>query len=156
MIVWGGSEGITGVPGTGGRYDPATDSWTPTTTTGAPLARENHTAVCVTGTCVSLEDDQGDDDQGGDDQGDDDGDGVADAAFDSLRLSLIDPQTVRLAWQVPQASAGLQIDGYRVWKRDQHGCPWQLVAVVTGTQVTLPVPQENTIYSVTAISGPAP
>ena len=112
--------------------------------------------VCVTGTCVSLEDDQGDDDQGGDDQGDDDGDGVADAAFDSLRLSLIDPQTVRLAWQVPQASAGLQIDGYRVWKRDQRGCPRQLVAVVTGTQVTLPVPQENTIYSVTAISGPAP
>src|SRR5438874_9470169 len=30
---------------TGGRYNPGTDSWTATSTTSAPAARENHTAV---------------------------------------------------------------------------------------------------------------
>jgi hypothetical protein len=30
---------------TGGRYNPGTDSWTPTSTTDAPLSREDHTAV---------------------------------------------------------------------------------------------------------------
>ena len=30
---------------TGGRYDPATDSWTATSTTSAPAARYYHTAV---------------------------------------------------------------------------------------------------------------
>ena len=30
---------------TGGLYDPATDTWTPTSTVGAPPAREGHTAV---------------------------------------------------------------------------------------------------------------
>jgi N-acetylneuraminic acid mutarotase len=47
MIVWGGYG-----PGgrfewldTGGRYDPGTDSWTATSTTNAPTARQAHTAV---------------------------------------------------------------------------------------------------------------
>jgi hypothetical protein len=46
MIVWGGS-GWT-IPtyfNTGGRYDPATDTWTPTSTMNAPSARFSHTAV---------------------------------------------------------------------------------------------------------------
>src|SRR4029453_15321916 len=30
---------------TGGRYDPVTDTWTPTSTTGAPFGRTDHTAV---------------------------------------------------------------------------------------------------------------
>src|SRR5437667_8720277 len=30
---------------TGGRYNPGTDSWTATSTTGAPAGREVHTAV---------------------------------------------------------------------------------------------------------------
>src|SRR5499426_1348680 len=43
MIVWGG-EGYIG--STGGRYDPATDEWTPTSTgTNVPSARAYHTAV---------------------------------------------------------------------------------------------------------------
>jgi len=44
MIVWGGYNGSTYL-NTGGRYDPGTDSWTATTTTGAPAARNLHAAV---------------------------------------------------------------------------------------------------------------
>jgi hypothetical protein len=48
MIIWGGLRGSPNsglVLNTGGRYDPVTDSWTPTTTTAAPSARADHTAV---------------------------------------------------------------------------------------------------------------
>jgi hypothetical protein len=46
MIVWGGRA----YPGpidlnTGGRYNPTTNSWTATSITNAPTAREQHTAV---------------------------------------------------------------------------------------------------------------
>jgi N-acetylneuraminic acid mutarotase len=46
MIIWGGSpdDGNT-TWNTGGRYNPSTDSWTATSTTNAPSARESHTAV---------------------------------------------------------------------------------------------------------------
>src|SRR5207249_4283540 len=44
MIVWGG-QNLNGRLATGGRYDPGTDSWTATSTTNAPEARESHTAV---------------------------------------------------------------------------------------------------------------
>jgi N-acetylneuraminic acid mutarotase len=47
MIVWGGSG--NGSPpfffNTGGRYNPATDSWLATSTANAPTARSGHTAV---------------------------------------------------------------------------------------------------------------
>ena len=52
MILWGGNEDYT--PNvfelllrvnTGGRYNPNTDTWTPTSTTGAPTARDLHSAV---------------------------------------------------------------------------------------------------------------
>ncbi|PYT07019.1 MAG: hypothetical protein DMF49_09475 [Acidobacteria bacterium] len=43
MIVWGGGSGSTS--NTGGRYDPATDSWRTTSTVGAPSPRSFHTAV---------------------------------------------------------------------------------------------------------------
>jgi hypothetical protein len=42
MVVWGGSGSWLN---TGGRYDPAADTWTPTSTTGAPSGRYDHTAV---------------------------------------------------------------------------------------------------------------
>jgi hypothetical protein len=48
MIVWGGrvfDGSSTHVSNTGGRYNPGTNSWTTTSTTGAPTARERHTAV---------------------------------------------------------------------------------------------------------------
>jgi N-acetylneuraminic acid mutarotase len=47
MIVWGGDVGASPVTflNTGGRYNPSTDSWTATSTTGAPSARAFHTAV---------------------------------------------------------------------------------------------------------------
>ena len=46
MIVWGGYSGAPGgYLNTGGRYHPSTDSWTATSTTNAPTARDNHTAV---------------------------------------------------------------------------------------------------------------
>jgi N-acetylneuraminic acid mutarotase len=47
MIVWGGTNGgnVNPLLNTGGRYDPPTDSWTATSTTNAPEARANHTAV---------------------------------------------------------------------------------------------------------------
>jgi N-acetylneuraminic acid mutarotase len=48
MIVWGGSY-FNGSNrfylNTGGRYDPGMDSWTATSSTGAPSGRELHTAV---------------------------------------------------------------------------------------------------------------
>ncbi|HJQ70774.1 MAG TPA: PxKF domain-containing protein [Blastocatellia bacterium] len=50
MIVWGGLTFsdpfvVGGVLNTGGRYDPTTDSWTPTSLTNAPSARFANTAV---------------------------------------------------------------------------------------------------------------
>jgi N-acetylneuraminic acid mutarotase len=48
MIIWGGSfvdNGGGHYLNTGGRYDPATDSWTSTSTTNAPTARSVHSAV---------------------------------------------------------------------------------------------------------------
>ena len=47
MIVWGGCDtfGCGNALATGGRYDPASDTWTPTSTAGAPTARWLHTAV---------------------------------------------------------------------------------------------------------------
>jgi hypothetical protein len=44
MIVWGG-DGGGGPFNTGGRYNPATNDWRATSTTNAPPARRNHTAV---------------------------------------------------------------------------------------------------------------
>jgi N-acetylneuraminic acid mutarotase len=46
MIVWGGQEQESPFPvNTGGKYNPGTDSWTPTNTTNAPDGRYGHTAV---------------------------------------------------------------------------------------------------------------
>ncbi len=47
MIVWGGNPDVTSTEHltTGGRYNPATDTWTPVSTAGAPTARIWHTAV---------------------------------------------------------------------------------------------------------------
>ncbi len=45
MIVWGGSNIVGNEFNTGGRYNPATDTWTPTSVTGAPSPRDYHTAV---------------------------------------------------------------------------------------------------------------
>ena len=39
------SQAEGGGVNTGGRYDPSTDSWTATSTTDAPDARDRHTAV---------------------------------------------------------------------------------------------------------------
>ena len=44
MIVWGGM-GFFGDLNSGGQYDPATDTWTATSTTNAPDPRFYHTAV---------------------------------------------------------------------------------------------------------------
>jgi N-acetylneuraminic acid mutarotase len=46
MVIWGGRESSLLPTNTGGRYDPATDTWTPTSLNGAlPSARRSHTAV---------------------------------------------------------------------------------------------------------------
>jgi N-acetylneuraminic acid mutarotase len=46
MIVWGGAAShLSSFFNTGGRYDPESDSWTPTTTNNAPDARRNQAAV---------------------------------------------------------------------------------------------------------------
>jgi len=41
MVVWGGGSYLN----TGGRYDPATDAWTATSTVEAPSGRSYHTAI---------------------------------------------------------------------------------------------------------------
>jgi N-acetylneuraminic acid mutarotase len=48
MIVWGGFSCLAcpnSQLNTGARYNPVTDTWTPTATAGAPLGRSYHTAV---------------------------------------------------------------------------------------------------------------
>lgn len=46
MIVWGGSGSVSGnAIDTGGVYDPANDTWSALSTTGAPLARRGHAAL---------------------------------------------------------------------------------------------------------------
>jgi N-acetylneuraminic acid mutarotase len=46
MVVWGGGSVLLGgYLDTGGRYNPITDSWAPTTRANVPLARLYHTAV---------------------------------------------------------------------------------------------------------------
>jgi uncharacterized repeat protein (TIGR01451 family) len=46
MIVWGGYSSVqAGYLNGGGRYDPASDSWSATTTIGAPTIRSAHAAV---------------------------------------------------------------------------------------------------------------
>src|SRR5437867_11501745 len=49
MIVWGGFDSTGQVPlNTGGRYDPAHDSWSPTSVgANVPSARAWHTAVAT-------------------------------------------------------------------------------------------------------------
>jgi N-acetylneuraminic acid mutarotase len=44
MIVWGGYYGTT-MTITGGRYDPASDTWQETSLTNVPEARQQHSAV---------------------------------------------------------------------------------------------------------------
>jgi N-acetylneuraminic acid mutarotase len=44
MIVWGGWNGSSDF-NTGGRYNPATDSWVSTSITNVPVARHGHAAV---------------------------------------------------------------------------------------------------------------
>lgn len=44
MLVWGGHDGNSEL-NTGGRYDPATDTWKPISRRGAPASRRFHTAV---------------------------------------------------------------------------------------------------------------
>jgi N-acetylneuraminic acid mutarotase len=46
MVVWGGlaADGMTFL-NTGGRYNPGTDTWSPTSSSGAPAGRIYHTAV---------------------------------------------------------------------------------------------------------------
>jgi N-acetylneuraminic acid mutarotase len=52
VIVWGGFDGFANsYPVDGGRYDPASNSWTPTSTGRSPSARRDHTAVW-TGTAM--------------------------------------------------------------------------------------------------------
>lgn len=45
VIVWGGMTSLGGRTNTGSRYNPATDTWTSTSTIGAPDGRVGHTAV---------------------------------------------------------------------------------------------------------------
>ena len=51
MIVWGGNN-TSGDLNTGGKYNVITDSWTATSTTNAPVAREDHTAVWAGGEMI--------------------------------------------------------------------------------------------------------
>ena len=44
MIVWGGAD-FSDVVDSGGKYNPATNTWLPTSTTNAPSPRQLHTAV---------------------------------------------------------------------------------------------------------------
>ena len=45
MVIWSGYTGAETNTNTGGVYDPATDTWTATSTVGAPAAATSRTAV---------------------------------------------------------------------------------------------------------------
>ncbi len=45
MIIWGGDDNAGTLFNTGGQYDPVGNSWTATSTTSAPTARNGHSAV---------------------------------------------------------------------------------------------------------------
>ena len=45
MVVWGGLDSSLNDYNTGGRYNPVSDSWLPTSLNNAPSARDSHTAV---------------------------------------------------------------------------------------------------------------
>jgi hypothetical protein len=45
MVVWGGGDENGVLVNTGGRYDPHTNSWMPTSTNSAPSVRQSHTAI---------------------------------------------------------------------------------------------------------------
>ena len=49
MVVWGGEPSTPGIDAvmTGGRYDPVSDAWSPTTLVRAPAARKEHAAVAA-------------------------------------------------------------------------------------------------------------
>ena len=92
MVVWGGLTGyFTAYLDTGGRYDPATDAWTPISTAGAPTGRGIHTAVWTGSRMVVWGGDSGDSPlnsggqyvpEGDAEAKDIDGDGVTDCAGD--------------------------------------------------------------------------
>jgi len=50
VVIWGGEA--TTVTNTGGRYDPVSDTWSPTSTTSAPTARKDHVAAWGAGKMV--------------------------------------------------------------------------------------------------------
>jgi hypothetical protein len=53
MIVWGGEEGLgSGQPGTGARFNPVSNTWSPIEAAGAPKTRSSHTAVWTGGRMV--------------------------------------------------------------------------------------------------------
>jgi N-acetylneuraminic acid mutarotase len=53
VVVWGGIEWLTGsYVNTGGRYDPVADTWTSTSTVGAPAPRSNNVAVSTGSTMI--------------------------------------------------------------------------------------------------------
>jgi hypothetical protein len=53
MLVWGGASNFSpGRLNTGGRYDPVSDSWQSMSTTAAPTARRQHTAIWSNGVMV--------------------------------------------------------------------------------------------------------
>src|SRR5205814_9423990 len=52
MIVWGGFDDGA-VLNTGGRYNPTTNIWAATSSTNAPSARGNHTAVWTGSNMIS-------------------------------------------------------------------------------------------------------
>ena len=45
MIVWGGQNGNGNPLSSGGRYNPSTGTWTATSTSNAPAARNLHTSI---------------------------------------------------------------------------------------------------------------
>ncbi len=53
MVVWGGYTNTAYYLNTGARYDPSTDSWTPTSVrSGVPSGRYSHTAVVASGRMI--------------------------------------------------------------------------------------------------------
>ncbi len=159
----GGSEGAFAIDG--GAAEPATDVWNrggshDDDDDGSPGDDDDDgdhgggCDVCVAGECASIGGHDDDDDGGGPGDNDHDRDGVDDGMFDTLRLSLLPGGGLRLAWQTPPAPTGVVVTGYRVWRRQQKTCPWEMVGQVSGPSYDFAIIDDgqNHEYQVTAVT----
>ena len=110
---------------------------------GTACGNDYGNGACHQSVCVAIEDQDGE--AGGGPEGD----------FDSLRLEMMPEGALRLAWDAPEAPAGMELAGYLLWRRSLAAYPWELQLETGMTSVILPAEAaEFHLYNVTPIFRP--